>query len=81
LPSFQDLDEENKRDTIIAHTLQAVVHEIRNPLMAVGGFAKRLARTVDPNTEVGEYVRVILEEAERLEQALFEMTRHGAPKE
>ncbi len=81
LPSFQDLDEENKRDTIIAHTLQAVVHEIRNPLMAVGGFAKRLARTVDSNTEVGEYVRVILEKAERLEQALFEMTRHGAPKE
>lgn len=80
LPSFQSINQENAKKTIVAHTLQAVVHEIRNPLMAVGGFAKRLASTIDPHSEGGEYVRVILEETKRLEQALVEMTRDVASK-
>ena len=80
LPSFQGLNEEEQRKTVIAHALQAVVHEIRNPLMAVGGFARRLATTVDPHSEQGKYLRVILEETKRLEQALLEMTDDGASK-
>jgi nitrogen-specific signal transduction histidine kinase len=58
----------------VEHTLQAVAHEIRNPLLAVGGFARRLAAAVDPATEGGEYVRIILKEASRLEKVLVEMT-------
>ncbi|MBW2106605.1 MAG: HDOD domain-containing protein [Deltaproteobacteria bacterium] len=70
LPSFNSLDE--KRD-VVEHTLQAVAHEIRNPLLAVGGFARKLATSLDPASKGGEYVRIILEEASRLEKALFEM--------
>ena len=55
------------------HTLQAVAHEIRNPLLAVGGFARKLAASLDPGTKGGEYVKIILEEASRLEKALYEM--------
>jgi HD-like signal output (HDOD) protein len=74
LPSFSTLDE---RKDIVEHTLQAVVHEIRNPLLAVGGFARKLATSLDPASKGGEYVRIILEEASRLEKALFEMTREN----
>lgn len=71
LPTFETLPE-NGGD--ISRTLQAVAHEIRNPLLAVGGFAKRLATALDPSTEGGKYARFILEEAARLEQALSKMT-------
>jgi HD-like signal output (HDOD) protein len=71
LPSFNSLDE---RKNIVEHTLQAVAHEIRNPLLAVGGFARKLATSLDPVSKGGEYVRIILEEASRLEKALAEMT-------
>ena len=71
LPSFDSLDE---REDVVEHTLQAVAHEIRNPLLAVGGFARKLATSLDPASKGGEYVRIILEEASRLEKALAEMT-------
>jgi hypothetical protein len=56
-------------------TLQAIAHEIRNPLMAVGGFARRLASTLDPHTEEGRYIKIILGEASRLEKLLNQMTQ------
>ena len=72
LPSFESLD---KKEDIVEHTLQAVAHEIRNPLLAVGGFARKLATSLDTTSRGGEYVRIILEEALRLEKALHEMTK------
>jgi len=74
LPSFDSLHKENEGE-IVTHTLQAVAHEIRNPLMAVGGFARKLSASLDPSSDSGKYVRIILEEAMRLENALSEMTQ------
>jgi len=73
-PSLPGLKRGRGGDTAVVETLQAVAHEIRNPLVAVGGFARRLALTLDPQSEGGRYVRLIVEEAERLERALLEMT-------
>jgi hypothetical protein len=42
--------------------------------MAVDGFAKKLASALAPPSEGGKYAQVILEEALRLEKALYEMT-------
>jgi hypothetical protein len=74
LPSFESVGEGGD---LVAHTLQAVAHEIRNPLMAVGGFAKKLAASLDPSSDGGKYVQVILAEATRLETALADMSRKG----
>ena len=71
LPSFDTLTADRTRAD---HTLQAVAHEIRNPLVAVGGFARRLAATLDPSSDGGKYARFILEEARRLEETLGRMT-------
>ena len=78
LPSFDSLD---GRQQAVARTLQAVAHEIRNPLLAVGGFARRLALALDPVSEGGKYVKIILEETAKLEAALSGMTGadHGRP--
>jgi HD-like signal output (HDOD) protein len=71
--SLEELIEEGNKEGIVSHTLQVVAHEIRNPLVAVGGFARKLASTIDPSTEGGRYVQIILQEALRLERALAEM--------
>lgn len=72
LPSFESIEEDGE---VASHTLQAVAHEIRNPLLAVGGFAKKLAHALDPESDGGKYVQVILDEASRLENALSKMTQ------
>ncbi|NDY42896.1 PAS domain S-box protein [Dissulfurirhabdus thermomarina] len=48
-----------------------VAHEIRNPVTALGGLARRLHRAFPDATREKDYTRVILEEASRLE-ALIE---------
>ncbi len=70
LPSFSSIDKDNSQ---VKNTLQAVAHEIRNPLTAVGGFARRLAVSLDPQSESGKYARVILDEALRLEKILSQI--------
>jgi len=48
-----------------------VAHEIRNPLLAIGGFAKRLDKSLQ-DENLKEYVRVIVDETKRLERILNE---------
>jgi len=49
-----------------------VAHEIRNPLIAVGGFARQLHESMGPDDPNREYTGIILEEVTRLEQILRE---------
>ncbi|GAB4545070.1 MAG: ATP-binding protein [Thermodesulfovibrionia bacterium] len=46
-----------------------IAHEIRNPLTAIGGFARRLYRIVDGLKEK-EYAGIVIEEVNRLEKIL-----------
>ncbi len=73
LPSFDVLKNQGA-SPLVKDTLQAVAHEIRNPLLIVGGFAKRLSTALDQNSEGWKYVQIILEESKRLESALASMT-------
>jgi HD-like signal output (HDOD) protein len=69
MPTLAELHE-RPADADVRHALQAVEDEIRNPLTAVGGFARRLAKTIDPTADQAEYIRIILLETARLEQTL-----------
>jgi HD-like signal output (HDOD) protein len=75
LPSFDSLRKKDDKTEDIAYALQAVAHEIRNPLTIVGGFTRRLAKTMDPSSDGWKYIEIILEETKRLEHALEEATK------
>ena len=68
--------------TGIGHMAANVAHEIRNPLIAVGGFARQLHEGLDADDPRREYTGIILEEVTRLEQILREqltLERHLQP--
>lgn len=51
----------------MSNLVQGVAHEIRNPVTTIGGFARRIKKTLKRNPEVDKYLNAILEESERLE--------------
>jgi signal transduction histidine kinase len=51
----------------VGNFVQAVAHEIRNPITTIGGFARRIKKTVEGDQKLQRYINIILEESERLE--------------
>jgi signal transduction histidine kinase len=50
-----------------------VAHEIRNPLVSIGGFTRRIRKKVGDDSQITPYLDVIIEEVTRLESTLNEM--------
>jgi len=48
----------------------SISHEIKNPLVSIGGFARRLERNFKENSPEKKYVRIIFKEVKRLENIL-----------
>jgi len=47
-----------------------IAHEIKNPLVAIGGFARRLNRTITDESHEKRYTETIIKEVARLERIL-----------
>ncbi|MDI6744065.1 MAG: PAS domain S-box protein [Thermodesulfovibrionales bacterium] len=60
-----------ERMAALGEVAAKVAHEIRNPLVLVGGFAKRLEKKLDGNLK--EYAGIIAKEVDRLERILHEI--------
>jgi len=63
------LDKLNCSERLLAtdSLVQGIAHEIRNPITAIGGFARRIKKRLNGEPEIREYIDIILQESERLE--------------
>ncbi len=57
-----------------------VAHGIRNPLVAIGGFARRLFKNESRESTNKKYLRIIVEEIDRLEMILSELLSFIRPQ-
>lgn len=68
IKQLQDKLQSAERMAALGEVAAKVAHEIRNPLVSVGGFAKRLENKLDGNMK--EYAHIISNEVSRLEEIL-----------
>lgn len=60
----------------IGRFIEAFAHEIRNPLVSIGGFAKKIDAQTEESFLYKKYLQAIIKDAGRLEKMLNEMERY-----
>ncbi|HNT36792.1 MAG TPA: ATP-binding protein [bacterium] len=58
-----------------------VAHELRNPLVSIGGYARRICKYVNNPDKVQECVSIITREVERLETLASDILKYVSPRE
>jgi signal transduction histidine kinase len=53
-----------------------VAHETRNPIVTIGGFARRIHRKIDPGDPLKHDIAIIIKEVERLEKMVYWITEY-----
>jgi two-component system, NtrC family, sensor histidine kinase HydH len=64
---------ESDRLAAMSSMAEGLAHEIRNPLVSIGGFARRISKQVTADDSLKQYVDVIVDEVGRLEKILRQM--------
>jgi PAS domain S-box-containing protein len=87
---FRDLSErkklekkvlESERLATIGQGVSYISHEIKNPLMLIGGFAQQVLRKIGQNEKNKEKLEIIIKEVARLEEFLSEVTDITKPSQ
>jgi Signal transduction histidine kinase regulating C4-dicarboxylate transport system len=65
---------ESEKLAALGEMADRVAHETRNPIVTIGGFARRVRRALPPDNPLSTYVDIIIKEIERLELMIFWIT-------
>ena len=69
-----------ERLSVIGELAARVVHEVRNPLVAIGGFARLVRKGMDAQDPRSDYLRIINDEVARLERIVSELLDFSRPQ-
>ena len=64
---------------VMGRAAAMIAHDLKTPLITIGGLARRLAYKISPETPEGEKVMVIRQQAERLEQLVMDILFFARP--
>ncbi len=56
---------------------QAIAHEVRNPVLSIGGFTKRLKQNLPTESPDHRYVDIIIKETARLEKMVLDVEKYA----
>lgn len=77
LRSMQEKLIEAEKLSALGRLTAYIAHEIRNPLTALGGFARRLDKKLTDDSPEKEYVAIMIKEVARLEKILLDTLVYG----
>ena len=82
ISEYVELEEKvrkNERLAAVGNTVSQIVHEIKNPLMIIGGFAQQLLKAQTLDSKGLQKLSIITEEVNRLESLMGEMRDYSRP--
>lgn len=82
ISEYVELEEklrQNERLAAVGNTVSQIVHEIKNPLMIIGGFAQQLLKAKTLDAKGLQKLAIIAEEVGRLENLMGEMRDYSKP--
>jgi PAS domain S-box-containing protein len=68
-----------ERLSVIGEMAARVAHEVRNPLVSIGGFARLVRRGLPEGDPRSDYLRIISDEVQRLERIVAELLDFSRP--
>lgn len=72
---------QSERMVCLARLSQGVAHEVRNPVMSIGGFAARIKEKLSPDDPAHKYAEIIIGETARLEKMVREIEAYTGMRE
>jgi two-component system sensor kinase FixL len=76
ITEYKEMEErvlQTERLAAVGNTVTHIAHEIKNPLLVIGGFARQLLRTPNLDDKSGRKLSMIAEEVSHLEEMVAEM--------
>jgi signal transduction histidine kinase len=67
------IDIDNEKLSTLGRLAANVIHDLKNPITVIAGFAERLKRSIPPETKEMEYLDLICLEAKRLDEILTDI--------
>ncbi len=71
----------SERLAVLGNMAAYIAHEIRNPLVTIGGFARTITRTPHLDSQIKKSLEIIVEEVNRLEKILANIMDFSKPVE